>query len=56
MNIPPAYTLFCVMVLCAFGFAKYEGLGLLSSRGVAQGPISNGGYHSYTGVNGFYHK
>ena len=56
MNLPPLYTLYCLAVLCGFGAAKYEGVGLLSSAGIARGAVSNGGYHHYTGVNSYYHK
>jgi hypothetical protein len=44
MKLPPFYTLFCVVVLGVFGYAKYEGLALFGSGSAAEN--RGGGSHS----------
>jgi hypothetical protein len=48
MKIPPFYSLFCLLVLGGFIYAKYQGLDLFSS-GAASQTHNTAGSH-YTGV------
>jgi hypothetical protein len=48
MKIPPVYSLFCLLVLGVFIYAKYQGLDLFSSGATSQ-THNTGGSH-YTGV------
>jgi len=48
MKLPPFYTLFCLLVLGVFTYAKWEGLALFNT-GAASQARGAGGPH-YTGV------
>ena len=61
MKLPRLYTVFCLLVLGAFGYGKYQGLdfgntipGRSGSSGTSGGGYG-GGYH-YAGTSGGSHK
>jgi hypothetical protein len=55
MRIPPAYALFCMLVVGGFGYAKYHGYTLFSgAAATSRGSYAGGGYHHYYGT--MYHK
>ncbi|HKM63088.1 MAG TPA: hypothetical protein VJY39_11425 [Acidisphaera sp.] len=66
MSLPPRYIVFCLLVLSAFAYGKYQGLdfgnsipGQTSSGGSSSsssgGGFYGGGYHN-TGSSGGFHK
>lgn len=63
MSLPPRFVVFCMLVLGAFGYGKYQGLDwgntipgqTSSSSSGGGGYYGGGGYHN-TGSSGGSHK
>ncbi len=52
MRIPPMYTLFCLLVLGAFIYAKVEGLALFGASNAASSSAGGGGHGTGVFIGG----
>ena len=52
MRIPPMYTLFCLLVLGAFIYAKVEGLALFGASNAASSSGGGGGHGTGVFIGG----